>query len=234
MARFSPKQTVASVVQAAPAAASVLARHGIDVCCGGAETLGDACRRHGLAAQSVLDELEHLASAPPAQDWSEAPLARLIDHIVGTHHAFARTELTRLSALVEEVVKLHGATHPEVTALAAVWRRWAPDLELHLEKEERVLFPVLKNLLQGRPPHLAGGVDVPVGLMEWEHEEHAEALGRLRALAGEYAPPAGASAPWRALWTGLEAFERDFQVHAHLENNVLFPRIRLLSAAGIL
>jgi regulator of cell morphogenesis and NO signaling len=52
----------------------------------------------------------------------------------------------------------------------------------------------------------------------------------MRRIAGGYAPPAGASDVWRAVYAGLDAFDRDLREHVHLENDVLFPRVRALGA----
>jgi regulator of cell morphogenesis and NO signaling len=41
--------------------------------------------------------------------------------------------------------------------------------------------------------------------------------------SGGFAVPADACPTYRALYQGLEDFERDLHQHIHLENNVLFP-----------
>ena len=43
-------------------------------------------------------------------------------------------------------------------------------------------------------------------------------------MTGSFAPPEGACATWRALYTGLDKFAADLVDHIHIENNVLFPR----------
>ena len=90
-------------------------------------------------------------------------------------------------------------------------------LELHMQKEEQVLFP----LIRGGRGAMAGG---PVSIMEREHDEHAVALRRTRELTGDLQSPAAACTTWRALYLRLAALERDLMEHIHLENNVLFPR----------
>ena len=46
----------------------------------------------------------------------------------------------------------------------------------------------------------------------------------MRARSDGFAPPADACLSFRALYQGLEEFERDLHRHIHLENNILFPR----------
>lgn len=229
MSRFRSDQSVASVVAQAPETSRVFERHGIDYCCGGKIALKEACDKQGLAPDALISELEGVAApqAVSARVWGEADMAALVDHILNTHHVFVKREIPRLSALVEKVYRVHGQKHPDtLPVLARVWFAWAQELALHLEKEEMVLFPALKELAAGRPHALSCGIEGPVSMMEWEHEQHGQVLAQLRTLTGGYAAPEEACGSWRALWSGLEAFERDLHQHVHLENNLLFPMAR--------
>jgi hypothetical protein len=61
---IDPRQTVLQIVERTPGAAPILARFGLDTCCGGARPLEEACRVHRVDLQEVLQALE--AIAPPA------------------------------------------------------------------------------------------------------------------------------------------------------------------------
>ena len=67
--------------------------------------------------------------------------------------------------------------------------------------------------------------------MEAEHESAGAAMARIRELSGDYTPPADGCTTYRVALKELEAFEQDLHTHVHLENNVLFPKARVL--AGI-
>ena len=68
--------------------------------------------------------------------------------------------------------------------------------------------------------------------MEHEHEEVAEILRELRALTGDYKPPATACNSYRGLFQMLAELESETHTHIHLENNVLFPRAEALAGAA--
>ncbi len=53
-----PDMTVAAIAEQYPASATVLARHGIDLCCGGKHSLEFAARAHGVDLAALLAELE--------------------------------------------------------------------------------------------------------------------------------------------------------------------------------
>lgn len=53
-----PDMTVGAIAEQYPASAPVLARHGIDLCCGGKHSLEFAARAHGVDLATLLVELE--------------------------------------------------------------------------------------------------------------------------------------------------------------------------------
>jgi regulator of cell morphogenesis and NO signaling len=176
--------------------------------------------------------LARIETQPPVAEnnWSQAPLAGLIEHIVGQHHAYIRRESSRLVPLLDKVDARHGAAHQELKSIQDLFKALVDELFAHMMKEERVLFPYLVKLeaaaREGRiaPPAMFGSVEMPISRMLADHED-AGALGaRIRTLACDFRPPEDACASWHALYHGLEEFERDLHHHVHLENNILFPR----------
>ena len=97
-------------------------------------------------------------------------------------------------------------------------------------KEEQVLFPFIARMEaaaladQPIPPAFFGTVARPIANMVADHDDAGAVLAEMRRLSNGYQPPADACPTFRALYHGLEAFERDLHQHVHLENNILFPR----------
>lgn len=104
------------------------------------------------------------------------------------------------------------------------------ELFAHMMKEENLLFPYLSQMesavLAGEPvpPPFFGSVQNPIARMLAEHDDAGELLAQIRKQAGGFHPPDDACPSYRALYHGLEEFERDLHHHIHLENNILFPR----------
>lgn len=223
-------QTVAELAARSLAAARVFEDHGIDFCCGGAKPVDQACREKGVDPDRLLAELEAAAKAgePGERDWNQAPLAELAAHIVDRHHRYLKAELPRLSNWLTAVRKAHDATDgPTLRALEYTYTAMRDELEMHMQKEEMILFPAI----QGTSSHPCfGSVANPIRVMEHEHDSAGRALREMRSLTSGYQAPPHACNTFRALYAGLAELEKDLHLHIHLENNILFPRA--LAAEG--
>ena len=225
-----PRTTVREIVLQFPQAAGVFESLGIDYCCGGKQTLDEACRQVGVTVETVRTKLQQ--STIPAEmgdeRWTTADLSELAEHIVQKHHGFVRRESRRLLELSQKVQAVHGASHPELHQIGKLFGELACELADHLLKEERLLFPLIKELESGGQT-ASYGVQFPIRRMMAEHAGAGESLTGIRSLSGGFEPPADACLSFRALYHGLEAFERDLHRHIHLENNILFPRALVLA-----
>jgi regulator of cell morphogenesis and NO signaling len=229
----TPETTVAEIAMEHPSSVRVFETLGIDYCCGGKRSLGDACARAALDVKRVLELLEKADRESQVQEpanWSDKGLAELIAYIVEKHHAFARQEIPRIEALLSKVVAKHGPTHAELQEIDQLFRAIAQELATHMMKEEQILFPYIARSEQAiakgepMPPACFGSVRQPIAAMVAEHDDAGALLEQIRSLSGEYTPPSGACPSFIALYRGLAEFERDLHRHVHLENNILFPR----------
>ena len=232
-------KTVGEIAAETPNATREFEKLGIDYCCGGSRTLGEACAAANIPVDDVMSRLEKsLASTQPAatQNWQNQLLADLIAHIISTHHVFVREECPRIQALAVKVVGVHGKNHPELLQVQAVFSALAEELRVHLMKEEQVLFPYVLLMEEHAlahepvPPAPFGTVVNPVRMMMREHDGAGEALRSLRSVTSDYTLPPDACISYRTLYQALQDFESDLHQHIHLENNVLFPRAVALEA----
>jgi regulator of cell morphogenesis and NO signaling len=214
-----------------PALSREFERLGIDYCCQGKRSLRDACALRGLNLDEVVAQLERVQGGGPEADQA-APIHDVIaltDYIERTHHAFTRSELARLAPLAEKVRRVHGERRPELIQVERLLQALAQDLELHMFKEEQILFPHIRRLALGIPQTSPfGTLDGPLQVMHHEHERMGSLLEELAALTDGYRPPVDACASYRALYDGLAALQSDLHQHVHLENNMLFPQAERL------
>ena len=220
--------TLGELVNAYPHLARELEQRGLDYCCRGGRTLAEASDAAGLDHRALIAELTALTRRPTVvQDWTTMTAAELVGHIVATHHQYLWAELPRLTELVEKVARVHGASHPELHEVETVFDDLRTDLEPHMLKEERVLFPMIRELsVATTPPAFhCGTLRNPISVMLAEHDRAGELLARLRNLMQGYAPPVDACASYEACCRGLAELEADTHLHIHKENNLLFPMV---------
>jgi regulator of cell morphogenesis and NO signaling len=231
---MTAEKTVRELALENPAATRVFEKLGIDYCCGGNKSLNEACRAADLSMDEVIDSLEmadHTARAVQAvRNWQTEPLADLVSHITNTHHKYTREEMARLAPLFDKVCSVHGQNHPELQQIRASFRGLVQELTMHMMKEERVLFPYIVRMeeavIQKEPvlPSPFGSVQIPVSMMEHEHDSAGNALRAMREASSGYAAPPEACISYQTLYKALAEFEADLHQHIHLENNILFPR----------
>lgn len=224
--------TLAELAASSLKAVRVLERHGLDYCCGGKQVLQIACQAKGLDPGQIINEIADTGERTDAgRDWRIAPLHELAQHILRTHHEYLKLNLPALHQRIRRVVSVHGAK--DATALPrmeAVFAGLREELEMHLHKEEVILFPFIEEYgraeARGLPvPRVPfGSIANPIGVMEREHTSAGDALAELRVLTRDYSLPSYACATVETLYAGLQELESDLHVHIHLENNILFPR----------
>jgi regulator of cell morphogenesis and NO signaling len=225
---------LAELVDANPAIAAELERRGLDFCCGGARTLAESCRDAGLDPAQVAADLAAAARARfDVAEWTTMTAPQLVDHLQSTHHRYLWTTLPHITVLLDKIVAVHGGRHAELADVARCFDEIRSDLEPHLLKEERVLFPMIRELAAATttPSFHCGTLRNPIGVMLGEHDAVGVLLGRLRALTGGYVPPADGCASYRACFSAMRELEADTHLHIHKENNVLFPMVAQLEAA---
>ena len=208
-------ESLGAIATAIPGATAVLRRYKLDFCCGGDVPLAEAAARRGLDALTIAAELARLAPQP--EEALPGDPDALIDLIETRYHAAHRREVPELVRLARRVEAVH-AEHPRRPAgLADLLTRMEAELESHMQKEEQVLFPMMRR--GGHPM-----IGQPIGMMRHEHDDHGEHLRELEALTEGFTPPEGACRTWRALYAGLDHLTGELMRHIHIENSILFPR----------
>ncbi len=192
-------KTLAALVEEKPRRSRVFEAHDLDYCCGGDQTLADACEGRELAPDAIV---EH-------------------------HHDYLRDELSPLGELVETVVDAHGDEHPELHDLQGTFEALKRELPVHLSEEEQLVFPAVRDWVESGEldTNQEAILAEVLGSLDDDHQETAEHLERIHELTDGYTAPDDACPKYRAMLERLEELERYLHMHIHRENNVLFPEI---------
>lgn len=211
--------TLGELAARVPFATKLFHKHQLDFCCRGNQSLHEACRGKGVEEGQLVEELQHLMRNKENMDWETVSNTALTRHIVDKYHSSLRATVPDILRLARKVEAVH-ANHPACPSglsdvLSAIWQ----DLDFHMEKEERVLFPMMSETW-GSVADVAG----PIRQMMIEHSDHGESISRLRQICNDFQIPNNACNSWKALYSSLSAFVEELVEHIHIENNVLFKR----------
>jgi len=224
-------KTIAQVVTDDISKASVFKKYNLDFCCGGGISIAEACSKNDIDTESLIADLNNNTSTTntPNLNFKDWDIPFLVDYIVNVHHKYVKENMGIISEFAQKVAKVHGDHSPEVVKIAALYEKMAADLDPHLMKEERILFPAIKSYVANKNQSFPfGTIENPIGMMENEHEEVGVYAKEIIALSNNFTTPEWACNTYKALYFKLDEFINDLFQHIHLENNILFEKVRNL------
>jgi regulator of cell morphogenesis and NO signaling len=233
---LQPQCTIADVALDFPQSIKILQRHGLEYCCHGNVPFSQGCRQRNLDPEEIWNEIQSELPLPDGNhnfrfDMWDIP--QLLDHIQQNHHEYIRIAIPKLSDLIDRVALNHADEYPELRDIKQNFDILSEELLDHLPKEEEVLFPAIRRLI-ARPlsasvSPLIANIHGPVSVLESEHNNAGEILRLLRSLTNHYSAPAHVCPTFHSMYRLLEEFDNDLVQHIHLENNIVFEKVKSLS-----
>lgn len=211
---INKSMTVADAVKVNPELMDVLAKDGIDFCCGGGNPLVEAIEAKG---KDVDEYIAMLNTVQRAQKSSRAEVLsyskeQLIDYIVHNYHREQLDMIDEIDQGLEKLLNVHYDHHgAELTEIYQTFLQLKSALVPHFRHEEHVDFPEFKA---GKP--------VDFDELRAEHEAAGVLLESLSALTNHYTTPADGCATYVYVLKTMKALEEGLHEHIFLENSVLF------------
>lgn len=205
---------------------TVFKKAGIDFCCGGKQSLADACIEKNLNANELEGDLQKVMNEPttPGMNFKEWETGFLCDYIVNTHHKFVSKKMPELVFYTDKIATVHGDHHPELVEVARLFAQINTELLQHLKNEEEVFFPAIKEVVATSSEKAKVTIHSEIKRLSGEHDFAGGAMDEINKITGGYKLPADACNTYRLTFQLLEQFEDDLHIHVHLENNILFAK----------
>lgn len=229
--KITQNTTIGEIVAHDFRTAALFSKLGIDFCCRGHRTIEEVSQKKGLDATQLQRELDEILQKTESGsiDFKSWPLDLLADYVEKTHHRYIEEKTPVLLTFLHKLCKVHGERHPELFEINRLFTESAQDLAAHLKKEELILFPFVRKMVNARitgkkfeRPQF-GTVENPIEMMKHEHDTEGERFREIARLTNHYTAPADGCNTYRTAFLMLEEFEQDLHKHIHLENNILFP-----------
>lgn len=230
------KTTIGDFVAQDFRTAAIFSKYGIDFCCKGQRTIEEVCDKKNINETALLNELNEVLATKNNEgiDFNSWHLDLLIDYIEKTHHRFVEEKTPVILQFLDKLCSVHGSNHPELFEINELFKGSAAELAPHMKKEESILFPFVKELMNAAKSHGSvgqpqfGTIKNPIATMMDEHDAEGERFRKIALLTNNYTPPEDACNTYRVTYAMLQEFEEDLHKHIHLESNILFPKAKAL------
>ncbi|WP_398440724.1 iron-sulfur cluster repair di-iron protein [Sedimentibacter sp.] len=232
MNRFNSTLKIGEIVNAFPKAADIFKEYRVDFCCGGNRPLSEAINEQNINESELLykinSEYEIYEANAKDKNWAEASTSEIIEQILNKHHAYLWSELPKISKLSTTILRVHGPHYSELSKVHKLFSTLKMELEEHLNKEETIQYPAIKEYERtNSQSDLKKAVDI-IDDLESEHTNAGDILKELRKITNDFTMPEGGCETFDLTYQKLHELESDVFQHIHLENNILFPRLRNL------
>jgi regulator of cell morphogenesis and NO signaling len=227
---------IAELVEADNEMAQVLFYFGIRFYEYSEQTLEQVCTQRGLRVEQLVRELES-----PRTNFQEAdvplfsyPIDLIIEYLKHSHFLFVKHKLPYIGKLVENFKANHIAYHSVEKDLKTLFPLFLEDFIHHIYEEEDTLFRYIKMLeraVKGRyhPARLYHQMEkFSLQSCSIEHEAHDDEMEGIRKITKDYHLEADAPLHIKVIYAELINFEKSLQVHARIENEILFPKAMAL------
>lgn len=228
--KYTTEHNIGQIVAEDYRIASALKAYDIDFCCNGNRTLGAACQDMNIDPLIVINSIQEVTSEHRNEHFNFKlwPPELIADYIEKIHHTYVKEQIPTILQLLEKLQKVHGTKHPELLEIYNQFEASSHDLLAHMTKEENILFPYARLASSGEIKNAPafGSIQNPITVMMHEHDNEGERFRTIRKLTNDYTCPPDGCTTYKVAFAMLEEFESDLHKHIHLENNILFPKLK--------
>lgn len=200
------------------------------------ETLEQVCRQRGLNLAQVIRNLESVHHADQQIDSKllAYPTDLIIEYLRHAHYLFIKRDLPFIARLIDNADPYLSFEHDLISDMKTVFPLFAEDFVHHIYEEEDTLFSYIQLLHKARK----GKVNyarlfytmekLSIQQFAVEHEMHEDEMNGMRIITDNYSVNKVGDLKIKVLLNELRLFEEKLNVHAKVENDILFPKaIRL-------
>lgn len=190
------------------------------------QKLLDAIQEKGISQKNILLELsKFFENRSDELIIEKKDLRELTSYIENKHHSFVRDSLKQF-----EGYNKYFETHSFNREIILLIDRLIRDIALHINKEEKMIFPLIKYLVDterfNEKPKTRnyGTVRNPINQLTAEHEVSIESIKKIKLFINSGLKWKLVNSTTKNFELLVNQFELDLYTHIHIENNVLFVK----------
>ena len=200
------------------------------------KTLAEACYDKGLEVEKVVQELE--SPSHPSKEESiplvSYPIDLIIEYLKHAHFIFVKRKLPYISKLLESFRTDHSLYAPIVRDLKILFPLFVEDFVRHIYEEEHTLFRYVKILERSEhgkynPSELFYRMERhSLRRFAVQHEVHDDEMVGIRKITRDYRMESTTPLHLKVIYSELISLEKSLQIHARVENEILFLKAMTL------
>jgi len=233
---FNPKSRMADIIHADYQLIPVIGRFGIEFGFGN-KTIEDVCKEKEINVWFVLEIINsyHDSNYFPKKSLQSFPAKLIIDYLSNTHDYYLRVKIPEIQDYIDNMeLKVKAENHKNIVLLNGFFNEYKEELRLHLEKEEKYVFPYILDIENAiRKKDISEDLynkilNNSIENYERNHEDAEVKLNDLKNLVIKFMPPVLCRELCQNLLIEIFRLESDLANHANIEDKVLIPKIKLL------
>jgi regulator of cell morphogenesis and NO signaling len=193
------------------------------------QTLSQVCSQKGLDYRQVvksLESLQHTDAFNPV--WQSCPVDIIIQYLKRTHDTFTQEKLPYMAKLIADLESEHYAFKSLVRDLQLLFPLFVEDFIHHIHEEEDTLFHYILSLYhatQGKYKTTELYYQMEQYSIQYfalDHHTHDDEMRGIRKITNNYDVTQCPDLHLQVIFEELKALERELQLHAKVEDEILF------------
>jgi regulator of cell morphogenesis and NO signaling len=209
--------------------ASVLHYFGIQFYNYSEHTLAQVCESRGLNVNQVVNSLEsavHQPNRPP--DLLDLSIDLIIQYLKHTHYIFIKHKLPYMARLITDLSPQKIKNQSLVRDLQMLFPLFVEDFVKHIYHEEDTFFAYILTLQQAQTDkvNLAklyfAMEQNSIQFFAIDHHTHNDEMRGIREITNNYELDLPPNLHLQVLFEELKSLEKELQIHAQIEDEILF------------
>ncbi|MCK6616336.1 MAG: hemerythrin domain-containing protein [Cyclobacteriaceae bacterium] len=218
--------TIKAIMRLQPESVNILRKHGLDYLRCRLLQFEDACRACAVNPARVKEELLLSKQA----DKNTTPLDKALATTL-EQHEHVRQCLLKTTYVLDAAIEAEQTLQYELLTTRTCFTALVEKLEMHLYKEEMILFPDFINLWgkvstgsRANCPYMYS-MQYPIERLEAEHDSAIRMLSEIRKLIAYNTPFRNGGVHYQAVCQAIQLLEAELKKLIDLENNILFREV---------
>lgn len=226
------KLTVAEVVSQNMGADHIFSKYKIDFCCGGGDTLENACKNVGANLENVILEIALLNKKISKNiNTNQLDIPHLVNLVKSDYHKVISDLLFEVLPYSKKVSEVHGDSSKELLVINQLLLDVEAVLTETFTNSIISLYPIINEITE----HINKAQDVTLEILqalqkaitrnEIAQTLIADSFKEISTLSSNYKTPKHACNSYTYLYENLEQLQLEVHKYMHFEKNVLIPKV---------